>query len=178
MASPICFKTERLWLKPTNTEDASFYYHLMNTSGWLRYIGDRKIYSEATARRYIVEKILPQFQRLGYGAYTLVLSEEGTKIGVCGLYDRAGIDGVDIGFALLPEYGKKGYALEAANWMKQIAFELFGLKKLSAITLPENLPSRRLLEKLGMVSQGLIRLPPEEKMLLLYELHFEIEGPV
>lgn len=170
----MCFKTERLWLKPTRVEDAAFLRQLMNSPGWLQYIGDRQIYTLLAAERYIEEKILPQQVRLGFGAYTLFLQEGGARVGVCGFYDRIGIDGVDIGFALLPEFAGQGYAWEAASQLKQIAFELFGLKKISGITKAENLASQRLLEKLGLVCQGEILLPHEAEPLLLYELHFEI----
>lgn len=174
MSRPIWFKTERLWLKPTHVEDAAFLRQLMNTPGWLRNIGDRQIHSLEDAQAYIEEKVQPEYQRLGFGAYTLVCLEDGAKIGVCGLYDREGIDGVDIGFALLPEYEKQGYAWEAANYLKQMAFGLFGLKKISGITQPGNTTSQRLLEKLGLLCQGTVCLSPEETPLLLYVLHFEI----
>lgn len=174
MPRSVCFKTERLWLKPTGIEDAEFLRQLMNTPGWLRYIGDRQIYTRLAAERYIEEKIIPQQVRLGFGAYTLFRREDGTKIGVCGLYDRPGIEGIDIGFALLPAFVGQGYAWEAASALKQIAFELFGLKKISGITRAENLASQRLLEKLGLVCRGEWWAPNEQEPLLLYELHCEI----
>lgn len=46
---------------------------------------------------------------------TVIRKLDNVKIGTCGLYDREGIDGVDIGFAFLPEYEKKGFAFENAN---------------------------------------------------------------
>lgn len=174
MPRSVCFKTERLWLKPTNVDDAAFLQQLMNSPDWLRYIGDRQIHSEGDARRYIEDKIKPQYERLGFGAYTLSLLEGGAKVGICGLYDREGIDGIDIGFALLPAFTKQGYAWEAAYCLKQMAYGLFGLKKLSGITRRDNIASQRLLEKLGLVNQGSIQLPPEKVPLLLYELDFEI----
>jgi len=48
-------------------------------------------------------------------------------LGVCGLYDRAGIEGIDIGFALLPAYKNKGYAFELANEIKRAGIEVFGI---------------------------------------------------
>lgn len=170
MHKEIDFQTQRLLLKPTSVGDADFLVQLMNSPGWLQFIGDRQVYSEKSARQYIQEHIHPQYQRLGYGAYTLILKHTGEKIGICGLYDREGLEGIDIGFALLPRFEKRGYAFEAANFLKVAAFELFGLKKLSGITVEENLASQKLLERLGLQFKKRIRLAGDSKELLLYEL--------
>jgi RimJ/RimL family protein N-acetyltransferase len=170
MQQEVHFQTERLLLKPTSVLDASFLVALMNSPGWLEYIGDRQVYSEKSARQYIQERIAPQYQALGFGAYTLILKRGGTRIGICGLYDREDLDGVDIGFALLPRFEKRGYAFEAANFLKTAAFELFGLKKLLGITVEENLASQKLLERLGLQCQGVVRLAHDPKDLLLYSI--------
>ena len=94
----------------------------MNSKGWLEYIGDRKVYSESDAIRYIKNRIAPQFERLGFGNYTIIRKADNVKIGTCGLYDREGIDGIDIGYALLPQFFGKGYAFEAVNELKNITF--------------------------------------------------------
>lgn len=93
------FETERLILKPTSEEDAAFIFELLNTPKWIKYIGDRNIKTIENARDYIEAKILPQLKRLGYSNYTLISKLDNCKIGTCGLYDRDGLIGVDIGFA-------------------------------------------------------------------------------
>lgn len=167
------FETERLLLKPTSEEDATFILTLMNTEGWLQYIGDRKVKTIADAKAYIKAKMEPQYERLGYGNYTVIRKEDNTKIGTCGLYDREGLSGVDIGFAFLPEYARKGYALEAASKVKEAAITKFNLKKISGITTKDNLPSQRLLEKLGLVYVKPVRIPNDEEELMLYELQIK-----
>jgi len=171
-------KTPRLWLRPTGVEDAEFLYQLMNTPDWLRFIGDRKIYSVQAAHQYIIEKIQPQHQRLGFGGYTIYLRSSDIKVGVCGLYDRDGLQGVDIGFALLPEYMGQGYAWEAARCLKESAVAIFGLPRLLGVTRPDNQASQRLLERLGMQRSGLIQLSPADSPLWLYVLDFKVEGPM
>ncbi len=109
------FETERLILKPTSEEDAEFIFELFNMPKWLQFIGDRNIKTLENARAYIKTKMLPQLNRLGYCNYTLIKKTDNTKIGTCGLYDREGLKGIDIGFALLPGYERKGYAFESAN---------------------------------------------------------------
>ena len=123
------FETDRLFIKPTIESDADFIFELMNTPKWIRNIGQRNINSIEDAKNYINNKILPQLEKLGYSNYTVSLKIDNTKIGTCGLYNREGIDGVDIGFAFLPQHEKMGYAFESSNKIMQIALPEFGIKK-------------------------------------------------
>lgn len=164
------FETSRLIIRPTYPEDGAFIYELLNTPKWIKFIGDRKVRSTEDGRQYILVKMIPQLERLGFSNYTVIKKEDNTKIGTCGLYDREGLEGVDIGFAFLPEYEKKGYAFEAANRLKKAALEDFGLKQINAITLKTNLDSQKLLEKLGMEFDSMVTLPNEEDELMLYKV--------
>ncbi|MDL5513130.1 GNAT family N-acetyltransferase [Arenibacter sp. M-2] len=164
------FVTERLTLKPTSAEDAAFIYELFNTPKWLKNIGDRNINSPEMAKEYILSKMKPQLERLGYSNYTLIRKTDKVKIGCCGLYDREGLEGIDIGFAFLPQYEGQGFAFEAADKLKNIAFDEFGLHSLSAITSKHNVASQRLLEKLGLALAGTTTLPNGKEELLLYKI--------
>ena len=167
------FETERLILRPTNETDAPFVLELFNSPKWLEYIGDRNVNSLEDAKSYIENKIMSQYDKLGYGNYTVIRKKDNVTLGSCGLYDREGLEGVDLGFAFLPEYEGKGYAYEAATKVKQIAFEEFKLKELSAITLEINTSSRKLLERLEFSLKGTIRIPNDDEELLLYKLTFD-----
>lgn len=164
------FETQRLLLTPTTEKDSEFIVELLNTPKWLEYIGDRKIYSVEDACQYIAEKMTPQFERLGFGNYTITRKSDGIIIGSCGLYDREGVDGIDIGFGFLPEYEKKGYALEASLKVKEIAFNNFNLDKISAITSKKNIGSQTLLKKLGLQYIENFKLPDSNESLMLYQL--------
>ncbi len=164
------FETERLTLSPTTENDCEFILTLMNTAKWHKYIGDRNVKTITDANAYINEKMQPQLDRLGYSNYTIVRKDDGTKVGTCGLYDREGLEGIDIGFAFLPEYEKQGYAYEAANRLKQAAFNEFGIKTINAITVKDNVPSQKLLAKLGLKLTGTTQLPGEDEVLLVYSI--------
>ena len=170
----ITFKTKRLHLRPVTSEDAPFILELLNTPKWFQYIGDRKVYSVKDASNYITEKMTPQMERLGFGNFLMIRQSDQKKIGTCGLYDREGMEGVDIGFALLPAYENQGFGTEAAKEMVRAAWEDFGLTKISGITTKENVASQRLLEKLGLKYKGTVQLPDDEEVLWLYELEKDI----
>lgn len=84
------FETERLFIRPTSEKDADFIFELLNTPKWIENIGDRNITSVEVAKEYIMTKMRPQLERLGYSSYTLVSKMDNGKIGTCGLYERDG----------------------------------------------------------------------------------------
>ena len=128
------FETDRLIIRPTQIEDACFLLELLNTKKWIEYIGDRKVKNKEAAEEYIKNKMLPQLKRLGFSNYTIIEKEGQNKIGTVGLFDREGLGEIDIGFALLPTYEKKGFAFEASHVIKEAAFNEFGTKALFALT--------------------------------------------
>lgn len=164
--------TDRLTLRPTDVEDASFVRKLMNTPTWIQFIGDREIHSDEDAHRYIREKIRPQFEQIGFSANTIIRKSDGSKIGTCGLHLKDGIDGYHIGFAFLPEYQQKGYGFEAASALLRFAEHRLDQTKLSAIVLAENTSSRLLLEKLGFSYKRQITFEVDPVDLMLYEVWF------
>ena len=164
------FETNRLFLRPTLEQDAELIYQLMNSSKFIKYVGDRNINSIEDAEKYIRTKMLPQLRTDGYSCYSLITKTGGEKIGTCGLYNRDGIDGVDIGFGLLPQYEKLGYAYESSHRLIKAAFEEFEIKEVKAITSKANISSQKLLEKLGLKIEGTTRLPDGNEELLLYKI--------
>ncbi len=164
------FETERLILKSTSEEDAEFIFELMNTPKWIQFIGNRKIETVEDAKAYIKKKVTPQLERLGYANYTVIRKLDKVKVGTCGLYDREGLDGIDIGFAFLPQHEKQGYAFEASDKLKQAAFDEFGINEISAITIESNTSSQKLLEKLGLTLTGTTKLENDPEELLVYKI--------
>lgn len=163
------FETDRLILRPTEESDADYILEVMNTPKWIKNIGDRKVHSREDAIKYIRERMLPQLERLGYSNYTVIRKSDGVKMGSCGLYDREGLEGIDIGFAFLPAFEKKGYAYEASSRIMEAAIEDFGIELIKAITIPSNTASQKLLEKLGLEFQKRFYMEGDSEELMLYQ---------
>ena len=166
------FETERLFLTPTTTEDAALILALFNTPKWIEFIGDRNLNNQEEAEEYIKTTILPEIEKNGFGNYTITRKFDDAKIGICGLYDRDGVDGLDIGLALLPKYENRGYGFECANKLKELAFTEFNLTEISGITLERNTESHKLLGKLGLQFEKNIKLKGDTEEVLLYKLVF------
>lgn len=165
-------ETERLILRQFTTADAPFVLELLNTPQWIQFIGDRGVNTYDDAARYILTKFISSYETPGYGLYLMELKDENISIGICGLLKRDVLEDVDIGFAMLPVYTGKGYAHEAATAMMSFAKETLKLPRLVAITLPQNVKAARLLEKLGMSYNRMIRIPHETEELKLFYIDF------
>ena len=163
------FQTERLTLKPTSEHDSKFLFQLLNAANWIKYIGDKNINSINDAKVYVNTKISPQQKNYGYSVYTLIRKNDNIKIGTCGIYNRDGIEGFDLGFAILPKYENMGYGFESAKKIIKIYFKEFSLDSLSAITTKDNMSLIKLIEKLGFQFIRNIKLPHDEKEFQLFE---------
>ncbi len=161
-------ETARLILRRLNTNDSAFILELVNEPSWIRYIGDRGIRTLDDAVGYIQNGPMDMYQRLGFGLYLVELKELGVPIGICGLIKREGLEDVDLGFAFLPRFWRKGYALESASAVMSYARTVLGLARIVAVLSRDNDRSVKLLEKLGFRAEGTVRLEPDGEELALY----------
>ncbi len=162
-------ETERLFLRQFTADDAAFILELVNEPSFIQNIGDRGVRTLSDAVRYIEAGPVASYARNGFSLYLVQLKESGESIGMCGLIKRAALEDVDIGYAFLPRFWSKGYAVEAARAVKEQARGL-GLKRLVAIVDPANQGSIRVLEKLGLVFEKWIKLSADDIDLRLFAI--------
>ena len=141
--------TPRLLLRCLREGDADFIHRLVNEPGWLRFIGDRGVHDLAAARGYIAKGPVPSYDENGFGLFCVETRETGRPVGICGLVKRPSLPGPDLGFAFLEEEGGKGFATESGSAALSHAADELGIRRVLAITSPDNLASVRVLEKLG-----------------------------
>jgi RimJ/RimL family protein N-acetyltransferase len=170
------FQTERLILRPMTEKDAEFILELLNDPSFIRYIGDRKVRDLEGAKAYITNGPVASYAQNGFGLYLVELKGSGESMGMCGLIRRNTLKDVDIGYAFLPKFWSRGYAFEAAGEMKRYAREELQLNRLVAVVDPENPASIRLLEKLGMKFEKMVRLSPDDIELKLFAVELENQG--
>jgi RimJ/RimL family protein N-acetyltransferase len=163
-------ETDRLIIRWLSTDDAEFILGLLNDPSWLHFIGDRGVRTIQDAGIYILRGPVEMYARLGFGLYMVELKEGGTPIGVCGLIKRDFLDDVDIGFGFMPEYRAKGYAYESASAVIAYGKGVLGLKRVVAITSSDNRRSARLLEKLGLVFERMVKFPGEDEEVRLFAI--------
>ena len=159
-------ETDRLTFRQLTLADAPFIVELVNTPGWLRFIGERNIKTSEQAENYLENGPIASYAQNGFGLYGVELKSEKTLIGMCGLIKRETLPDPDIGFAFLPEFTGSGFAFEAADAVMSLATNTLKLLVVLAITLPENGPSRKLLEKIGLKFVRMTSSPDKEDLML------------
>jgi RimJ/RimL family protein N-acetyltransferase len=160
--------TQRLELRQLDAGDAPFMLALLNDPSFIANIGDRGVRSVEDAARYLRDRMIPSYAQHGYGLYVVELRTTGAAIGICGLVKRDYLDDPDIGFAFLPQFLGRGYALESAVAVTAHTFEVLRLPRLLAITSAHNTRSMHLLEKIGLRFERTIVPPGEAKEIRLY----------
>ena len=160
------YTTDRLLLTELTFDDIEFVMKLVNTDEWIKFIGQRNIKTVEDAKVYI-QKLIdnPNIN------YWVVKLQDQTPIGVITFIKRVYLDHHDIGFAFLPRYAKKGYAYEAALAVLNDVMKDITHSTVVATTVPENVNSIMLLEKLGFAFSK--EFENEGEKLFLYSIKAE-----
>src|ERR1044072_889849 len=151
-------ETHRLVLRRLNPDDAVFILELLNDAAFIQNIGDKNVRSREDAVAYIQNGPMVSYEQFGFGLNAVNLRETGETIGMCGLLKRDTLPQPDVGFAFLPRFRMQGYAVEAAAGVLNHARRELNLSRVLAITTKTNEGSARVLEKIGMRFQNLMKL--------------------
>jgi RimJ/RimL family protein N-acetyltransferase len=165
-------ETDRLILRRFTFEDAPFILELLNDPSFLRFIGDKGVRNLEDARGYILNGPMASYERFGFGLWLVESKTTGESLGMCGLLKRDTLPDVDIGFAFLPRFWGREYAVEAAAAARDYGRNIVGLKRLVAITDRVNKGSIRVLEKTGLCFERMIAFHEDEPESRLFGLDF------
>ncbi len=149
--------TQRLSLSKLSENDAVFIQKLVNSEGWLTFIGNRNINNQEAAITYI-QKINAS-ENFIY--WTVKITETNEPIGIITYIKRDYLEHHDIGFAFLSNFNGKGFAFEASKKVLEYLINNKNLKYILATTIPENNSSIHLLKKLGLSHDKEIEIDKE-----------------
>jgi [ribosomal protein S5]-alanine N-acetyltransferase len=159
----IVCETQRLRLRHLSPVDAPFILELLNDPEFIRNIGDRQVRTLDDARLYILDGPVASYEHSGFGLYRVEMKDTSVPIGICGLLKRDYLEDVDVGFALLAPFRGAGFAFEAAAAVLRLGRETLGLERIVAITAPDNDGSIKVLRRLGLEFERMIRVPGEDR---------------
>jgi RimJ/RimL family protein N-acetyltransferase len=151
-------QTERIILRPLTPEDASDMARLAGR----REIADRTIsiphpYSVEQARQWIAGQV-ELFANGKFLVFGMQLKEQGALAGTVGLREiDAEHSQAELGFWVALELWGQGYATEAARAVVNYGFKQLGLNRVYAHHMVRNPASGRVLAKIGMKREGLLR---------------------
>jgi RimJ/RimL family protein N-acetyltransferase len=152
----IIAETARLRLRLLSPRDSGFILELLTDPAFRANVGDRGVYDLPSAARYIEQGPGASYAQFGFCMYLVEHRDSGRALGLCGLLRRDSHPDVEIGFAMLPIGRGQGYAAEAAAAAVRLGIERFGLRRIVAITAPDNRNSIRILERLGFSFERMV----------------------
>ena len=146
-------KTSRLLLEEWRSEDWIELRPIATDVDVMRYIAEGKPWDDARIQAFVSRQIL-HAQTLGFCMWKLLHRSDRRLIGHCGIQPLGASGEIEIGWWLARDCWGKGLATEAARRVCDYAFETARLRRLVAIAYPENLPSIKIMRKLGMRDEG------------------------
>ncbi|SOC15489.1 ribosomal-protein-alanine N-acetyltransferase [Ureibacillus xyleni] len=150
-------ETKRLILREVSIEDASSILTYLSDEEVMTYYGLEPFQSINDALDEIAwyQSILNNKTGIRWG---ITLKEQGVVIGSCGFHNYVSQHfRTEIGFELSKEQWGKGIATEAVAAIINYGFEQMNFQRIEALIEPPNLPSQKLVEKLGFIREGLLR---------------------
>ncbi len=150
MVHPIPFlNTPRLSLRPFQSTDAEILHRIYQEEGVLRYFPNPVPPPRDRVDRWLAGQ-RSHWEKYGYGNWGIVPAGGYEMIGWVGLQFLPELNETEVGFVLGRDYWGKGYATEAARKSLQFGFERVRLQQIIALVHPDNIASRRVIEKCGM----------------------------
>jgi RimJ/RimL family protein N-acetyltransferase len=147
-------RTARLLLRQWRDDDAAAFAELSSDSTVMQYLVP---FADRVAMDAWVVAARTHWQEHGFGPWAVELPGEAPFIGVVGLsnlrFALPFAPAVEAAWRLAHQYWGRGYAYEAARAAIDDGFGRLGLKEIVAFTVPANLASRRVMEKLGMARE-------------------------
>ena len=140
-------RSSRLELRPCAEADTELLLTHWIEPAVRRYMFDDRVVDGETVRQFIAASAA-SFQRSGYGLWVLISKADGGFRGVCGLCET--IMKPDLLFSVEPPYWGQGLATEGSQCVLRYAFDVLGLRRVTATVDKPNTESVRVLEKLGM----------------------------
>jgi RimJ/RimL family protein N-acetyltransferase len=146
----VVLETKRLILRYLTLDDVDTVFAVIGDPQTMKYYPQS--FSREDAMRWVARS-LERYRRDGYGLFAVVLKSNGEVIGNCGVV-RQDVEGeslLEVGYHFRRDQWGHGYATEAAQGCMAYAFGKLGAEKVVSLILPENLPSRRVAERNGMI---------------------------
>ena len=144
-------ETERLILRPFNLHDLDDFALICADPEVMRYIGNGKALEKETTKDLLVW-IISQYEELGFGLLAVTLKKNNRLLGFCGFIKQV-IDNethIELGYRLDSAFWGQGIATEAAQAMKNYAFNQLNIAHLISIIHVDNMASKQVAQKVGL----------------------------
>ncbi len=144
-------RTGRLWLRPWREEDVEPFAALNADPRVMEHFPSVSTREQTEAQ---VARIRAHFAQHGWGLWAVEVPGVAPFVGFVGLntvpFTAPFTPAVEVGWRIAQAHWGQGYATEGARAALDVAFLRLGLPEVVSFTVPANVRSRRVMEKLGM----------------------------
>lgn len=149
-------QTERLMLRPLLPSDVDFVYRHFSSKAVNQYLKDEEPVQTVEQAQAIVD--FYQVKGKLYNRWVLERKEDGQQIGTCGFHRwNLSCSRAEVGYDLGEAFWGQGYMQEAMKAALRFGFEEMGLNRIEAFVDVENMPSLKVLKRMGFQREGVLR---------------------
>ncbi len=141
------FEPDLLILRPLDERDVEAIFAMRSDAEVMRFIREPQNRAESVNW---VKLVTSRWASDKIGFCAVIEKQTNEFVGWCGLWQLKESGELEIGYAIAKEFWGRGFAAEAARIFLQYAFERLKPEKIVAVAEPENVASRRVMEKIGM----------------------------
>ncbi|NOU93271.1 GNAT family N-acetyltransferase [Paenibacillus sp. LMG 31456] len=150
-------ETERLLLRQLITEDSRDLFQYFSKDEVTKYY-DLESFTEIGQSEELIHTWNKRFQEKKGVRWGITIKSEDKIIGTCGFHNWSNEHfKAEIGYELAPEYWQQGIMTEALEALLPYGFRELELNRIEAFIDPDNISSRKLLEKIGLKEEGYLK---------------------
>jgi RimJ/RimL family protein N-acetyltransferase len=150
---PAIINTPHLFLRPWTPADAQVLFEILQEKDLLKYFPRTAPPPYDRVEKYIARH-QEHWQQFGYGHWAVIERASGKLMGWNGLEFLPDTGETEVAYLLSHNFWGRGFATEAARAALKFGFESAGLERIIGLAHPENIASRRVLEKCGLALNG------------------------
>ncbi|WP_028545308.1 GNAT family N-acetyltransferase [Paenibacillus taiwanensis] len=150
-------QTDRLWLRALRADDAEDLFRYFSQDQVTEFY-DLDSFTNCEQARELILSWGNRFEQQEGIRWGITLKGDDRVIGTCGYHNWSKEHfKAEVGYELHPDYWRQGIMSEAVHAIIQYGFEQLELHRIEAFIDPMNEASRKLLTKVGMQEEGLLR---------------------
>jgi [ribosomal protein S5]-alanine N-acetyltransferase len=149
-------ETQRLWLRQATQEDTKAVFAVFSDPKVTRF-HDLDTFTHLDEAMGVIERWVRGFENGHRIRWGIARKQDNYLIGSCGFRWDKEVNAAVVGYELASEFWRQGIMSEALHAILQYGFGRRGMQFVIAQIMLENVASRRLLEKLGFRSQGVLK---------------------
>jgi ribosomal-protein-alanine N-acetyltransferase len=178
MIENVVIETQRLIIRPYTLKDSSEVFSVLKDKKIYEYLPD-KPYESLEEVEGLIDWIISNYDSTTESdfkyCFAVIEKATGKHVGLCGIgyldYDRTQ---AEVFYRFGTKYWGKGFATETAKALLQFGFIGLGLHEIVAVVKPENIASKKVIEKVGFKYKGIVRGVPLEHSFYDGELYYSL----